>query len=153
MPAVGRTAVITVATPAIGRARVVSKFGAYLDEAMREAELNDVALARRARIDKSNISHWRSGRAQPQLKHLRLIAPHIKRRLGDLLIVAHDVTPEELGMVARPLPTEVHEFVENLEGAPEPDRQAALTFLRELTKFYRTIKPTPKKRSRSGQRQ
>jgi len=148
---------IPAATRAVGRASVTqaiatserrTAFGLYLDAAMRESKLNDVRLAERSGLDKSNFSHWRVGRTQPKAENLRAIAPHINRRLGDLLIVAGHATAEELGMIAPDIPIEIKELVEAIKDVADHERQAMLALVRQMTKTYKAVRPAPKKRSR-----
>lgn len=77
-----------------------TRFGWYLRGLMdRRGYGSDGELEADSGVAASLISRYQSGEAIPTAQHLRLLAPCLGVRLGDLLVAAELATPAELGMV------------------------------------------------------
>lgn len=108
-------------------------FAAYLISVMDQADLNIATLSRLTAeshpdepVDGSTLSNLRTGKAAPGIKLLRKIAPHLGRSLGEMLVAADLATPDELGMVAVPLPAEVQLVMDRLKAAGTSRQKRAL---------------------------
>lgn len=149
----------TTAIPAraIGRARVTQSvptstqtppFAAYFEDLQKETGLNDVELSALTGLDKSNFSHWRSGRTIPQSPALRVIAPHVNRLHGELLVAAGHSTPEELGMVGglSDLPKPIEDVVRTVKSRAidAEDRTALVRAIENIHDlFWRNVARRP----------
>jgi hypothetical protein len=102
------------------------------------------SLARAGAFDATTLTRWFNGEQKPSNDLLHKISGPLRVRFGDLLVAAGIATPEQLGMVAPAgpmLPTEVRGLLDELDGAPDGERQAVLAQVRQLTKFYRAVRP------------
>lgn len=110
-------------------------------------------LARATGIKPSLYSKWFRGEEQPSVKSLERLAPVIRAPLRELLVLACRVSPEDLGLDARPEPPELlgHPLARELdamlaEDSPlSPDERSSIeTFLDQYFQPFR--------RRRSGRR-
>lgn len=157
--AIGRAPVIKApiprqAPPPKAKPATTDKFRAYLRHLMDQNGFETFeALARAGGFDASTLTRWYSGQQGPSISILHKIAGPLRVRFGDLLVAAGMATREQLGMESAPIPVDVQDLLADLDAMPPHDRQATVALIRSVLKYHRTIKPTPKKRSRSGQRQ
>jgi len=124
-------------------------FAAYLIAAMQRAGVNNASLARLTAeshpdspVDSSTISNLRTGKADPGLKVIRKIAPHLGLTVGAMLLAADPtLTAEELGLVAEPLLAEIADLRDLYNGLTvERERKAFRNHLkRSLTLFIETV--------------
>lgn len=123
-------------------------FAAYLISAMDQAGLNIATLSRLTAethpdepVDGSTLSNLRTGKAAPGIKLLRKLAPHLGRSLGELLVAAGLATPDELGMVAEPLPEEISAVWNTYKALPTDKAKRALLnhTARSLTMFNKIL--------------
>jgi transcriptional regulator with XRE-family HTH domain len=105
-------------------------------------------LARATSIKPGVFSKWFSGTEQPSVTSLKKLAPVIKAPLRDLLILAHRVRPEDLGMEAAPEPPKVvgHPLARELDTLladtsplPESERRSITAFLDQYLEPYRRV--------------
>jgi transcriptional regulator with XRE-family HTH domain len=93
IPGPSLVAVARTSSPAID-------FGEYLERQMAHAGFeNREQLARASGVEATTIGRWIRGERPPTIEKLRDIAPHLKVRLGDLMVRAGLATREELGMI------------------------------------------------------
>jgi transcriptional regulator with XRE-family HTH domain len=149
---------VVIPARAIGRAQVtqalptVAKphpFAAYFKSLLDENRITIARLSSETGLDKSTFSNWLSGKSVPRAEMLRLIAPHVNRLHGELLVAAEHSTPEELGMTGAPsvkLPKQVEDLVRTVTSrAIEDDDRAALLGAIETIHdlFYRNVARRP----------
>lgn len=80
-----------------------TSFGTYLQSLIDRAGFKTRAeLARVSGVDDTTIGRWIRGEKEPTIGGLRAIAPHLRVRLGDLMIRAELATAAELGTVGSP---------------------------------------------------
>jgi transcriptional regulator with XRE-family HTH domain len=78
-------------------------FPAFLRDAMRAIGMDPdtrgsiAEFARRADVPASTVSRWLSGSVQPTVPNLRDIAPIVRIRVLDLLVVAGHLSADEAG--------------------------------------------------------
>lgn len=96
------------ATPsltAVIRTSPTVSFGEYLERQMAQSGFaNRESLGRASGIEATTIGRWIRGDRPPTIEKLREVAPHLKVRLGDLIVAAGLATREELGMAGAPPP-------------------------------------------------
>ncbi|MFI6228920.1 helix-turn-helix domain-containing protein [Micromonospora echinospora] len=103
-------------------------------------------LARATGIRPSVFSKWFNGTEQPSVKSLERLAPVIRAKLPELLVMACRVRPEDIGLDATPEPPEAisHPLARELdtmlstESPLSPDDRTAIeTFLNQYLEPYR----------------
>jgi transcriptional regulator with XRE-family HTH domain len=83
-------------------------FASYLRDAMRAVGLDPdqlgskAELARRADVHDSVLSRWLNNGAQPEIENLRKIAPVLRVRMLDLLVVGGHISPAEASLEGDP---------------------------------------------------
>jgi transcriptional regulator with XRE-family HTH domain len=108
-------------------------FGEYLERQMAQAGFsNREQLGKATGIEATTIGRWIRGDRPPTIEKLRDVAPHLKVRLGDLMVAAGLATREELGMVGAPpapapaMPAVLRSILSRLASPRYKDRHKAV---------------------------
>jgi transcriptional regulator with XRE-family HTH domain len=132
-------------------------FGDYLERLILGAGITREDLANASGVDATTIGRWLRNQKAPTVEKLRLVAPHLGVRLGDLMIRAGLATAAELGTVGAPppprapLPAELQRVVSILK-LPDITEHAKQTLLEALdqttTTWLKLINPRREPRMR-----
>lgn len=133
-------------------------FSAFLRGVMDANDIDTAAeLARMLDIEPATVGRWLNEVGEPSLDNLRRMAPNLRIRLGDLMIVAGVATEAELGhkaAAARPLPPEIKRIMELLDDPNISDRYKKI--LRQgvdaARKFFLEMFRAPSERVPSARR-
>lgn len=77
-------------------------FGTYLKQLAEAAGFSQAELAKTSGVNQAQLSRAYDNLTTPTVDTLRKLAPHLRVRLGDLMVQAGLATREELGMVGQP---------------------------------------------------
>lgn len=129
-------------------------FAAYLNAAMRAAQISQADVARAVKVAPSAVSAWLRG-AQPSIENLRALAPLLDVHPMHLYVRAGHILPWEAGLDGMPEPPGTPDPVRAImaqDWLPDETKRAMVTLLGELQTGYERESGRPAEDDRASGR-